>query len=311
VPEATIALAVRSREGGVVKRVAEYIRTLGFCPWIRTRPSVYEVSFQSTPLARWLDDHVGRGGHQKRVASQLFFSTREVVEAFLDGVFCGGGDRARDAGRLTSISRSLLEGVQILLAKVGRFGEITWVARSDGGRTADQGVIAQSERSRRQYGLDDASVYIPIREVSREAFRGMVYNIETADSTFCSPFVVHNSQIRNWTHVSDIVSGTILAAEKIDDGTGVNLGTMERTRVIEAVQEVRRYTGHTARIELRPDMPTGPLNRVADNALARRALGWEPQVTFMDGLHRTIDWYFATKDREAVRALLDRRLTER
>jgi UDP-glucose 4-epimerase len=74
---------------------------------------------------------------------------------------------------------------------------------------------------------------------------------------------------------------------------------------------VRRYTGHTARIELRPDMPTGPLNRVADNALARRVLGWEPQVTFMDGLHRTIDWYFATKDREAVRGLLDRRLTER
>ncbi len=311
VVEATIALAVRSRDGGAVKRVAEYIRTLGFRPRIRTRPIAYEVSFQSTPLARWLDDHVGRGGRQRRVASQLFFSTREVVEAFLDGVFAGDGDPARDAWTLTSVSRSLLEGVQILLAKVGRFGWITWVARSDGGRTVDQGVIAQSDRARRPYGLDDASVYIPIREVSREAFRGMVYNIETADSTFCSPFVVHNSQVRNWTHVSDIVSGTILAAEKIDDGTGVNLGTMERTRVIEAVHEVRRYTGHAARIELRPDMPTGPLNRVADNALARRVLGWEPQVTFVDGLHRTIDWYFATKDREAVRALLDRRLTER
>jgi len=34
-------------------------------------------------------------------------------------------------------------------------------------------------------------------------------------------------------------------------------------------------------------------------------------VKFMDGLRRTIDWYFATKDREAVRAELDRRLTER
>jgi nucleoside-diphosphate-sugar epimerase len=127
------------------------------------------------------------------------------------------------------------------------------------------------------------------------------------------PFVVWGTgeQIRNWTHVSDIVSGTILAAEKIEDGTAVNLGTMERTRVIDAVQEVLRYTGHTARIELQPDMPTGPLNRVADNALARKLLGWEPQMTFMDGLHQTIDWYFATKDREQVRAQLDRRLTER
>jgi len=127
------------------------------------------------------------------------------------------------------------------------------------------------------------------------------------------PFVVWGTgeAIRNWTHVSDIVSGTILAAEKIDDGTAINLGTMERTRVIDAVHEVLRYTGHKARIELRPDMPTGPLNRVADNALARKLLGWEPQVKFMDGLYRTIDWYFATKDREQVRAQLDRRLTER
>jgi nucleoside-diphosphate-sugar epimerase len=127
------------------------------------------------------------------------------------------------------------------------------------------------------------------------------------------PFVVWGTgnQIRNWSHVSDIVSGTILAAEKIDDGTAVNLGTMERTRVLDAVHEVLRYTGHRARIELRPDMPTGPLNRVADNTLARKLLGWEPEVTFMDGLHRTIDWYFRTKDREAVRAQLERRLTER
>ncbi len=127
------------------------------------------------------------------------------------------------------------------------------------------------------------------------------------------PFVVWGTgeQIRNWTYVGDIVEGTILAAEKIDDGTAVNLGTMERTRVIDAVHEVLRYTGHKARIELHPEMPTGPLNRVADNSLARRLLGWEPKVKFIGGLHRTIDWYFATKDREHVRATLERMLTGR
>jgi len=34
-------------------------------------------------------------------------------------------------------------------------------------------------------------------------------------------------------------------------------------------------------------------------------------VKFMDGLRKTIDWYFASKDREAVGAQLERRLTER
>lgn len=126
------------------------------------------------------------------------------------------------------------------------------------------------------------------------------------------PFVVWGTgeQIRNWTYVGDIVSGTIMAAEKIDDGTAINLGTMERTRVIDAVKEVLRYTGHNAEIELHPEMPTGPLNRVADNSLAKELLGWEPKVKFIDGLHRTIDWYFS-KDRELVRQILDRMLTER
>jgi nucleoside-diphosphate-sugar epimerase len=127
------------------------------------------------------------------------------------------------------------------------------------------------------------------------------------------PFVVWGTgeQVRNWTHVSDIVAGTIRVAEKVDDGTAVNLGTMERTRVIDAVHEVLRYTGQEAEIELHPEMPTGPLNRVADNSLARKLLEWEPEVKFMDGLRRTIDWYFASKDRVHVRETLESRLTER
>ncbi len=127
------------------------------------------------------------------------------------------------------------------------------------------------------------------------------------------PFQVwgDGTQVRNWTYVGDIVRGMVLAAEKIDDGTAVNLGTEERTRVIDAVREVLRYTGHRAEIEFLPHMPTGPLNRVASNRLARDLLGWEPEMKFMAGLHRTIDWYFATKQREKVGGYLQEMLTER
>ena len=113
------------------------------------------------------------------------------------------------------------------------------------------------------------------------------------------------TQVRNWTHVDDIVAGTILAAENIDDGTAINLGTMERITVVDAAKSVLEMSGHNAKINFLPDMPTGPLNRVADNSLAKKLLDWEPEIKFKDGLKRTLDWYFATKSKAEVERVLE------
>src|ERR1700690_2472231 len=128
-----------------------------------------------------------------------------------------------------------------------------------------------------------------------------------------NPFVVWGTgeQIRNWTYIDDIVSETILAAKKIDDATAVNLGTTERIKVIDAAREVLHYMGKQAEFELHPEMPTGPLNRVADNQLAKKILGWEPKVKFIEGLHRTIDWYVSVKNQKQVSEQLQGVLTER
>ena len=158
----------------------------------------------------------------------------------------------------------------------------------------------------REYGLKAAScryftVYGP-RAKENHAVIAMIAKAFVGQN----PFEVWGTgeQIRNWTYVDDIVEGTILAAEKIDDGTAINLGTMERIRVLDAAKMVLEMTGHHARIVTRPEMPTGPLNRVADNRLAKELLGWEPKVSFREGLKRTIEWYFANKDREQVRRIL-------
>jgi nucleoside-diphosphate-sugar epimerase len=165
----------------------------------------------------------------------------------------------------------------------------------------------------KEHGLKAAScryftVYGP-RGVENHAVIAMIARAFTAQD----PFEVwgDGTQIRNWTYIDDIVAGTLLAGEKIDDGTAVNLGTMERVRVMDAVKMVLEYTGHKAEIKLRRDMPTGPLNRVADNSLAKKLLDWEPKTTFREGLRRTVEWYYKTKDREQVKAILTRMLTER
>jgi nucleoside-diphosphate-sugar epimerase len=121
------------------------------------------------------------------------------------------------------------------------------------------------------------------------------------------PFEVWGTgeQIRNWTYVDDIVNGTIMAAERVTDGTAINLGTMERVRVIDAARMILDLIGHSPEIVTRPDMPTGPLNRVADNQRARELLGWEPGVQFSQGVRRTTEWYTKSKDRAGVATILE------
>ena len=128
-----------------------------------------------------------------------------------------------------------------------------------------------------------------------------------------NPFEIwgDGQQIRNWTYVDDIVSGTILAAETIHDGTAMNLGTMERVRVIDAARLTLEYAGRHADFKFLHDMPTGPANRVADNSLAKKLLGWEPKVMFREGLRRTMDWYFADRKPEQVKQRLETMLTAR
>jgi nucleoside-diphosphate-sugar epimerase len=128
-----------------------------------------------------------------------------------------------------------------------------------------------------------------------------------------NPFEVWGTgeQIRNWTYIDDIVEGTIRAAERIDDGTAVNLGTTERIRVADAALMILERMHIDAPLKFLPNMPTGPYNRVASNRLAKQLLDWEPQILFREGLGRTIEWYIKNRDRTEVQRTLETMLTER
>lgn len=121
-----------------------------------------------------------------------------------------------------------------------------------------------------------------------------------------NPFEIwgDGEQLRNWTYVQDIVDGTILAAEKIDDGTSINIGTTERLRVLDAVKMITDAFGYEPEILKQLNMPVGPVNRIADNALAEKLLDWKPKYTLKEGLKPTIEWYRANKSIDQVKELI-------
>jgi len=114
-------------------------------------------------------------------------------------------------------------------------------------------------------------------------------------------------QVRNWTYVDDIVRGTLLAAEKVEDAQAINLGTMERTTVLQAAKIVCAHFDYLPRFNLLLHKPAGPLNRVADNTLAQQLMNWDPEVPFVEGVRRTVAWYKFCQTIEEVSS----RLTER
>ncbi len=127
------------------------------------------------------------------------------------------------------------------------------------------------------------------------------------------PFEVwgDGTQIRNWTHVDDIVEGTIRAAEVIDDGSAINLGTRERIRVAFAAASICEYAGYKPEFKFLPDAPTGPLNRVADANLAIELLDWEAKTSFLLGVRDTYDWYKGNHDAAELERSLEGMLMSR
>jgi nucleoside-diphosphate-sugar epimerase len=134
------------------------------------------------------------------------------------------------------------------------------------------------------YGERDAGQH-PVSRLVANAFAGE------------RPFMVPANQLCRWTYVRDVAHGILLAATRIDDGTAVDLETIERVYLHDAARALLEYAGHQADIEVYPDVAPQPIFRQGDPSIARTRLGWTPAVTVAEGLHRTIDWYFSANGR--------------
>jgi UDP-glucose 4-epimerase len=95
--------------------------------------------------------------------------------------------------------------------------------------------------------------------------------------------------VRDYLYVGDVVEGNVLALEK-GSGEMVNLGTGVGTSVNDIVRELQAITGFTEDA-IYDDARPGEVQRIyLDASRAKRVLGWTPQVTFADGLRRTVEW---------------------
>ncbi len=97
-------------------------------------------------------------------------------------------------------------------------------------------------------------------------------------------------QTRSFCYVDDTVEG-LLRLMNADIEGPLNIGNPVEHSVLELAEQVLRLTGSKSRLLHEPLPADDPKRRCPDIALARRELGWQPQVGLEDGLRQTIEWF--------------------
>lgn len=101
--------------------------------------------------------------------------------------------------------------------------------------------------------------------------------------------------VRDWLHVLDHCHALDLIVEHGVNGEVYNIGGGNEVKNIDLTREILTLTERPASLIVPvPDRP-GHDRRYSLDTTKLRALGWQPQVPFADGLRDTVQWYRANE----------------
>lgn len=99
-------------------------------------------------------------------------------------------------------------------------------------------------------------------------------------------------QTRDFTYIDNVVHGNLLACNAPGAfGNTINLAAGGRIAIIDLVGQLNTILGTNVRPIHADERPGDIRHSRADIGKARDLLGFEPVVTFEEGLRQTVDWY--------------------
>ncbi|HUK84231.1 MAG TPA: UDP-glucuronic acid decarboxylase family protein [Candidatus Acidoferrum sp.] len=102
-------------------------------------------------------------------------------------------------------------------------------------------------------------------------------------------------QTRSFCYITDTVSGLLkLAACKNAKGETVNIGNAKEVTILKLAQKIKEITNSDSPIEFRPLPKDDPKRRCPETTKLEKLVKWKPNVTFEEGLERTINWFEST-----------------
>jgi UDP-glucose 4-epimerase len=147
------------------------------------------------------------------------------------------------------------------------------------------------------YGLETVSLrffgLFGPRQRTDSPYSGVIPQFIAAMSAGQAP-VIHGDGLQAWdfTYVDNAVEGLLKAAEVPGITKKVfNIGTGRSIRLLEVVAALNRLLGTDLAPQHAPPRRGEVCGSPANIERARQELGYEPLVSFEEGLARTLDWY--------------------
>lgn len=101
-------------------------------------------------------------------------------------------------------------------------------------------------------------------------------------------------QSRDFVSVENVVAANLAVAEAPDQavaGRFFNIGCGRRVTLLDLVRDINALTGQSLDPEFQAARAGDVRDSLADITAAREAFGYDPQVSWMDGLKRTLEFY--------------------
>jgi len=159
----------------------------------------------------------------------------------------------------------------------------------------------------RCYGIENVSLrYFNIfgpRQDPSSPYSGVLAKFCTAFLEDTQPVVFGDGeQTRDFTFVENAVQANLLACEAANvSGRVFNVGVGARVSLNSVLSELTKITGKTLQAKYDPPRDGDIRDSQADISQAREFLGYDPQVSFEEGLARTFQWYRETQTKAAAK----------
>ena len=97
---------------------------------------------------------------------------------------------------------------------------------------------------------------------------------------------------REFIHADDVARASIMLMSRdlSDINFPLNIGVGEDYSILELAQSIASVVGYNGEIQFDLSKPDGAARKILDSKRLM-AMGWKPEIEFIDGLKKTYEWY--------------------